>query len=68
LAKAARVLAALERDGWIEVRRRGSHRILVKADVQRVFAYHHTVDLGRSKLVRVAKDFGYSLAELRRMV
>ena len=28
MAKAARVLAALKRDGWAETRRSGSHRVL----------------------------------------
>ena len=32
MAKAARVLAALKRDGWTETRRSGSHRVLVKGD------------------------------------
>ncbi len=36
MAKAARVLAALKRDGWIEARRSGSHRVLIKDDQQRV--------------------------------
>jgi hypothetical protein len=31
MAKAARILAALKRDGWTETRRSGSHRVLVKA-------------------------------------
>ncbi|MGH3982176.1 MAG: type II toxin-antitoxin system HicA family toxin [Pseudonocardiaceae bacterium] len=44
--KAARVLAALKRDGWTETRRRGSHRVLVKDDRQRIWAYHEGVDLG----------------------
>jgi predicted RNA binding protein YcfA (HicA-like mRNA interferase family) len=30
------VLAALKRDGWIEARRSGSHRVLIKDDQQRV--------------------------------
>jgi predicted RNA binding protein YcfA (HicA-like mRNA interferase family) len=38
MAKAARVLAALKRDGWIETRRSGSHWVLVKADRQRIWA------------------------------
>jgi predicted RNA binding protein YcfA (HicA-like mRNA interferase family) len=46
MPKAARVLAALKRDGWTETRRRGSHRVLVKDDRQRVWAYHEGVDLG----------------------
>jgi hypothetical protein len=36
MAKAARVLAALKRDGWAETRRSGSHRVLVKDDQQRI--------------------------------
>ncbi len=40
MAKAARVLAALKRDGWIETRRSGSHRVLAKGDQQRIRAYH----------------------------
>jgi predicted RNA binding protein YcfA (HicA-like mRNA interferase family) len=68
LAKAARVLAALKRDGWVEIRRRGSHRTLLKGGVKRTFAYHDPVDLGGAKLSQVARYFGYTLAELRRMV
>lgn len=37
MAKAARVLAALKRDGWTETRRSGSHRVLVRGDQQRVW-------------------------------
>jgi predicted RNA binding protein YcfA (HicA-like mRNA interferase family) len=40
MAKAARVLAALKRDWWIETRRSGSHRVLVKDDQRRIWAYH----------------------------
>jgi predicted RNA binding protein YcfA (HicA-like mRNA interferase family) len=65
MAKAARVLAALKRDGWAEVRRRGSHRVLVKGETQRVFAYHDGVDLGGPAMARLAKDYGYTVAELR---
>ena len=68
MAKAARVVAALQRDGWILIRQRGSHRILEKHSVRRVFAYHDAVDLGTPGLAKISRDFGYSLAELRRMV
>jgi len=44
LAKAAWVLAALKRDGWIETRRSGSHRVLVKGDQQHIWTYHDGVD------------------------
>jgi predicted RNA binding protein YcfA (HicA-like mRNA interferase family) len=67
MAKASRVLAALVRDGWVETRRRVSHRVLVKDDRQRVWAYHDGVDLGGPALARIAKDFGYTLDELRRL-
>jgi len=62
--KAARVLAALKRDGWVEKRRSGSHRVLVKGDQRRIWAYHDGVDLGRVALAKVAKDYGYELSEL----
>ena len=67
MPNAARVLAALKRDGWMETRRRGSHRVLVKGDRQRIWAYHEGVDLGGPAMARIAKDYGYSLAELRRL-
>ena len=67
MAKAARVLAALKRDGWVETRRRGSHRVLVKGELQRIWAYHDGVDLGIPAMARVAKDYGYTLAELRKL-
>jgi predicted RNA binding protein YcfA (HicA-like mRNA interferase family) len=67
MAKAARVLAALKRDGWIETRRSGSHRVLSKDDQQRVWAYHDGVDLGGPAMARIARDYGYTLAELRKL-
>jgi predicted RNA binding protein YcfA (HicA-like mRNA interferase family) len=62
MAKAARVLASLKRDGWLETRRRGSHRVLTKGDSQRIWAYHDGVDLGGPAMARIAKDYGYTLA------
>jgi predicted RNA binding protein YcfA (HicA-like mRNA interferase family) len=67
MPKAARVLAALKRDGWTQTRRRGSHRVLVKDDRQRIWAYHEGVDLGGPAMARIAKDYGYTLAELRKL-
>jgi predicted RNA binding protein YcfA (HicA-like mRNA interferase family) len=67
MAKAARVLAALKRDGWTETRRPGSHRVLVKGDQQRIRAYHDGVDLGGPAMARIARDYGYTLAELRKL-
>ena len=65
MAKAARVLAALKRDGWVETRRSGSHRVLVKGNEQRIWAYHDGVDLGGPAMARIARDYGYTLDELR---
>jgi predicted RNA binding protein YcfA (HicA-like mRNA interferase family) len=67
MAKAARMLAALKRDGWIETRRSGSHRVLIKGDQQRIWAYHDGVDLGGPAMARIARDYGYTLAELRKL-
>ncbi len=57
----------LKRDGWTETRRRGSHRVLAKDDRQRIWAYHEGVDLGGPAMARIAKDDGYTLAELRKL-
>jgi predicted RNA binding protein YcfA (HicA-like mRNA interferase family) len=67
MAKAARVLAALKRDGWVEIRRSGSHHVLTKGDQQRIWAYHDGVDLGGPSMSRVARDYGYTLDELRKL-
>lgn len=67
MAKAARVLAALKRSGWSEIRRSGSHRVLVKGNQQRVWAYHDGVDLGAPAMARIARDYGYTLDELRKL-
>jgi predicted RNA binding protein YcfA (HicA-like mRNA interferase family) len=67
MAKAARVLAALKRDGWVETRRSGSHRVLAKRDQQRVWAYHDCVDLGGPAMSRIARDYGYTVDELRKL-
>ena len=67
MAKAARILAALKRDGWVEIRRSGSHRVLVKGKDQRIWDYHDGVDLGGPAMARIARDYGYTLAELRKL-
>lgn len=66
-ARGVRVLAALKRDGWTETKRSGSHRVLVKGDQQRIWAYHDGVDLGGPATARIARDYGYTLAELRKL-
>jgi predicted RNA binding protein YcfA (HicA-like mRNA interferase family) len=67
MAKAARVLAALRRDGWVETRRSGSHRVLTNGEQQRIRAYQDGVDLGGPAMARIARDYGYTLAELRKL-
>jgi hypothetical protein len=61
------VLAALRRGGRIETRRSGSHRVLAKGDQQRIWAYHDGVDLGGPAMARIVRDYGYTLAELRKL-
>jgi predicted RNA binding protein YcfA (HicA-like mRNA interferase family) len=67
MPKAAQVLAALKRDGWQEMRRRGSHRTLRKGEVTRTWAFHDGMDLGRVQLTQIARHFGYTLDELRKL-
>jgi len=67
VAKAARILAALKRDGWVETRRSGSHRVLVKGNKQRTWAYRDGAGLGGPAMARIARDYGYTLAELRKL-
>lgn len=55
MAKPARVLATLKRDDWTETRRSGSHRVLLKGDQQRNWAYHDGVDLGALAMARIAR-------------
>jgi predicted RNA binding protein YcfA (HicA-like mRNA interferase family) len=62
---ARRVIRALERAGFVVVRRRGSHRVLRNPrGRQLTFAYHDNVRLGTAALRRVARDAGISLEKL----
>lgn len=64
-AKASRVLAALHRIGWVEVRRRGSHRTLQRQGwPDAVFAFHESDELGPRMLARLAKHTGLRPADL----
>jgi len=67
MPKAARVLAALKRDGWVEVRRKGSHCWLAKGDARGTWTWHDGDDLGGPAMRLVAKEFGYTVDELRRL-
>ncbi len=54
-----RVLAALERSGWVLKRQTGSHRILERAGwPDFVFAFHDDVEIGPRMLARIAKCTG----------
>jgi predicted RNA binding protein YcfA (HicA-like mRNA interferase family) len=57
--KARRVLAALQRIGWVVKRQSGSHRTLSRPDWQDVvFAFHDDEELGPRILARIAKHTG----------
>ena len=68
MPKAAQVLAALKRDGWGQVRQRGSHRRLVQGSVKRTWAFHDGMDLGTVQLAQVARQFAYTLDGLRKLL
>ena len=57
--KAKQVLAALERIGWQEKRRSGSHRTLSRPGWgEVVFAFHDGEEIGPRMLARLAKVTG----------
>lgn len=56
--KARRVLAALHRIGWQELRKTGSHRVLVKNGQRYIFAFHEGDEIGPRMLARIAKQTG----------
>jgi predicted RNA binding protein YcfA (HicA-like mRNA interferase family) len=62
------VRRAIEKAGWELVRTRGSHRIYRRGSLTVPFAYHDAVDLGGSALTVVAREFGMTLDELRRLL
>jgi predicted RNA binding protein YcfA (HicA-like mRNA interferase family) len=61
-AKARIVLAALEtleKIGWAEKRRRGSHRVLAKPGwPDFVFAFHDRDEIGPAMMARIARRTG----------
>ena len=68
MAKARQERRAIEKAGWELVRMRGSHRIYRRGSVIVPFAYHDSVDLGRTALTVVAREFGMSVDALRRLL
>ena len=64
-SKARRVLQALERLGWIEVRASGSHRLMTRegyADF--IWAFHDSEEIGPKMLARIAKRTGLAPGDL----
>jgi hypothetical protein len=41
--------------------------LLVKGNEQRIWAYHDGVDLGGPAMARIARDYGYTIDELRKL-
>ena len=68
MPRARDVYAALERDGWIQVHRSGSHIKMRKGHRQMEWAFHEAADLGTVQMKQVAKKFGYTLEELRKLL
>ena len=57
--RARRVLAALQRVGWVVKRQTGSHRILARPGLPDfVFAFHDNDEIGPRMLARIAKHTG----------
>ncbi|MGH8469772.1 MAG: type II toxin-antitoxin system HicA family toxin [Gammaproteobacteria bacterium] len=63
--KAKRVLAALERIGWVVKRSSGSHRTLAKPGYPDfVFAFHDSDEIGPRMLARISKRTGLQPGDL----
>jgi len=68
LAKARQVRRALAKAGWTLVSVRGSHHVYRQQGRIEVFAYHDNVDLGGPRMAIVAKQFGLTVDQLRRLL
>ncbi len=62
--RAPRVLRALERLGWRELRRKGSHRTLVRNGARYLFAFHDREEIGPKMLARIGAKTGLTPADL----
>lgn len=63
--KARRILAALERSGWREKRRSGSHRVLARQGwPDLVFAFHDGDEIGPRMLARISRTTGLTPDDL----
>lgn len=68
MAKGRQVKKALQKAGWVKVRQSGSHAHFEKDGRVETFSYHDTVELGTTQLRFVAKKFGMSLDDLKRLL
>lgn len=63
--KARKVLAALEKIGWVVKRQTGSHKILEREDWEDyVFAFRDSDEIGSKMLTRIAKKTGLKPEDL----
>ena len=63
--RARKVLRALQKIGWSEKRRSGSHRVLARDGwPDYVFAFHDKVEIGPRMLARIAKKTGLEPSDL----
>jgi predicted RNA binding protein YcfA (HicA-like mRNA interferase family) len=68
MAKARQVLKGIQKAGWELIGTESSHRKLRKGSRTVTFSYHDTVELGQTQLRIVAKQFGLTLDELRKLL
>jgi predicted RNA binding protein YcfA (HicA-like mRNA interferase family) len=65
--KARRVLAALQRVGWMIKREASSHKVLSRADwPDTVFAFHDGEEIGPRMLAHVARPAAFCLMRCSR--
>ena len=67
MPKARKVLKGLtgSAGGWTEIGCEGSHHKLERAGRRVMFSYHDAHELGTTQLRIIARQFGYTLDELR---
>lgn len=68
MAKGRQVKKALLKAGWVRVRQSGSHVHYGRDGRIATFSYHDGVELGTTQPRFVAKRFGMSLEELKRLL
>jgi predicted RNA binding protein YcfA (HicA-like mRNA interferase family) len=62
--QAGRLLRALQRAGWVEVRCVGSHRTLQRSDAVMTFAFHLSDEVGPRMVARVCRASGLNPEDL----